>query len=99
MSNRADDEACTRLFHTAWALWRALPAEPRSVPPIGSFVVVIDGCVRGGHPRNAVGTLVAYRPPSVTGRARRELFTLRTPRGVVVRWTNCVLFEVPEATS
>lgn len=99
MISRADDLMCSRFHALAWAAWVHAPpaARLRTVPPLGSFVVVIDGCIRGGHPRDAVGELVGYRPPVSKGRGRCvELYTIRTPRGVVKRWTNCTLFVVPE---
>lgn len=96
MRSSADDLMCSRLFGLALLAWRSRwssTPEPR-VPPLGSFVVVVDSRI---HPRDSVGYLVRYRPAVTKGRNRCvERFTIQTPRGVEVLWTNCVLFRAPD---
>lgn len=101
--SKADDEACARLHALALLAWghlvsrgvRRAQSEPWRPWPegadVGDFVVVIDGLRRGGPAANAVGVLLEHRPSS---RRAMELWTIRTPRGVIMRWTNCVVLSV-----
>ena len=109
-ANRRDDEECERLVRLGEALWdlatMAVPGRPDAyrkkmeAPLVGDTVVVRH--VRGAAKyRDRVGTLIdasdywsapdGYAEPL---QGSGTTWTIRTPRGVVQKWTNVHVIQI-----